>query len=446
MNDTIRFELAVYLLPDSPRKSELSRLDELSKLIKTRHGDLKIVNELPEKPDGMLVRLRFDGNAKKDYAPPSESTLRYSAKGLTPSQTKALPKSSEVLILEFAHPKSQVWVALKRANEAIEDVARQTDGVIWDEATRQVFSPEEWHKARLAPEEWADKIPTVTSQTVVHFYPNGEYPREISLGMEKVGLPNVVVQEVSQSTGATTLSLINLFCQTLAENEYLNTQGNVRLNIQHITNVKLRESQLKSVKSNGLGHACVALKVGRREEGDPPGRLVELSGERYTGPDSHAKQENMISSLYGWDDKAHMVKHTAELLEESQREKAKLPELRKAFNNGLAPGENILLKAPFQTPDGGREWMWVEVTKWENDKVKGLLENTPYKIPTLYAGQTVEISEKDVFDYIRHYADKHQEGNTTERILESMDQAAPSGRDTNVQPEDPDCGGGRAKN
>jgi len=142
----------------------------------------------------------------------------------------------------------------------------------------------------------------------------------------------------------------------------------------------------------------------------------------------------------------HMVKHTAELLEESRKEKAKLPELRKAFNNGLAPGENILLKAPFQTPDGGQEWMWVEVTKWENDKVKGLLENTPDKIPTLHAGQAVEINEKDVFDYIRHYADRHQEGNTTERILESMDQAATSGRDANVQPEDPDCGASPAKN
>jgi len=446
MNDTIRFELAVYLLPDSSRQSKLNGLNELSQLIKTRHGDLKIVNELPEKPDALLVRLRFDGNAKKDYAPPRESTLKYSARGLTPSQMKALPKSNEALILEFAHPKSQVWVALKSANEVIEDVARKTEGLIWDEATRQVFTPEEWHKARLAPEEWADRVPMVSSQTVIHFYPNGEYPREITLGMEKVGLPNVVVQEVPQSSGATTLSLINLYCQSLAENEYLNTKGNVRLDIQHILNIQFRESQLKSVKTNGLGHACAALKPGRREEGDPPGRLLEISGERYTGPDSYSRQENMISSLYGWDDKVHMVKHTAELLEESRKEKAKLPELRKAFNNGLAPGENILLKAPFQTPDGGQEWMWVEVTKWENDKVKGLLENTPDKIPTLHAGQAVEINEKDVFDYIRHYADRHQEGNTTERILESMDQAATSGRDANVQPEDPDCGASPAKN
>jgi len=64
------------------------------------------------------------------------------------------------------------------------------------------------------------------------------------------------------------------------------------------------------------------------------------------------------------------VRHNEELLAASARAKAKLPELQKAFTAGLQPGEFIDLKAPFPTPDGGTEWMWVEVTSWKDDKIK----------------------------------------------------------------------------
>lgn len=440
MQEYIQFEFAVYILPGNIRRSELQQLDNLSILIKTRYPKLNLVQELPEHPDEMFVRVRFDTNVRKDYPPPDGSMLEHSAFGLTPAQKKALQGSKDALILRFAHSKSQVWIALKTANELIEDVARQHGGVIWDQTTRQVFTPGEWHKTRLSPDTWVDRVPNIASQTVIHFYPNGEYAREITLGMEKFGLADVVVEELPQSSNGSVSSLINLYCQYLAENEFVNTEGDLKLDVQRIRNKQRRDAQLESIKPNGLGHACITLKLGYWEEGDPQNRLVELSGDRYSGHDSHAKQDNLISSLYGWDDKVHAVTHTAELLEESRKEKAELPELRKAFNAGLEPGEYIQLKAPFVIPDGGHEWMWVEVTQWNNGRIKGSLQNTPDRIPTLHSGQVVEINEDDVFDYIRYYADKHQEGNTTGRILEKMNQLDDSGHGANLQPEDPDCG------
>jgi uncharacterized protein YegJ (DUF2314 family) len=83
----------------------------------------------------------------------------------------------------------------------------------------------------------------------------------------------------------------------------------------------------------------------------------------------------------------------------------------------LAPGEFIQVKSPFDTPDGGREWMWVEVTSWTGDKIKGLLSNEPFNIPDLHAGQVVEVSEADVFDYIRRLPDGTQEGNETSKVM-----------------------------
>ena len=64
--------------------------------------------------------------------------------------------------------------------------------------------------------------------------------------------------------------------------------------------------------------------------------------------------------------------------------------------------------------------MWIEVTKWEGEKVKGLLKNEPFNIPKLHGGQIVEIDESKIFDYIRRLPDGTQTGNETGAILEKM--------------------------
>jgi uncharacterized protein YegJ (DUF2314 family) len=165
--------------------------------------------------------------------------------------------------------------------------------------------------------------------------------------------------------------------------------------------------------------------------------LIELSGELYSGPDPHARQDNMLSSLFGWGDLARNVEHTPEVLAERDRERAKLPALHKAFDSGLQPGEYIQVKAPFTIPEGGHEWMWVEITHWSRKTIVGILQNEPVEIRALHAGQIVQVQEDDVFDYIRSYPDKHTEGNTTGKILErleSMPRSAPA------HAEMPDCG------
>ena len=87
---------------------------------------------------------------------------------------------------------------------------------------------------------------------------------------------------------------------------------------------------------------------------------------------------------------------------------------------GLAPGEMLLVKAPFRTISGGNEWMWVEIVKWENRKITGILENDPEYIPTLKSWQKVEINQDDVFDYLLYHSDGTTEGNETGAIIEKM--------------------------
>lgn len=420
MADHIRFVYSVYLLPGHPQRDFKA---EVARLIGTRYKTLKLVDKLPDNPGQAMVRMYFISDVRKTYAPPTLEALKYRGNGLTKQQEQAVQKSSEAIMLEFAHPKSNVWTSLRTANALIEDVARSTGGgIILDEETRDLFPPDAWHKRRL--ESWPSnvEVPRVSQQFTIDDYVDGEYHREITLGMTKLGLPDLAIQELPEGSSGRAGNLINSVAQILAEGATVSKSGKLPVDLHSIGNADARDHMLKLLKPNALATACVFLKPAKKEEGDPDNRLMELSADLYSGPDPHAKLDNLLSSLFGFSDTSTKVQHTEELLAESNKEKAKLPELRKAFVAGLEPGESIELKAPFHTPEGGNEWMWVEVTRWRGKTITGTLDNDPAEIPDMKAGQVVEIWQDDVFDYIRRFPDGHIEGNTTGAILEKLEQ------------------------
>jgi uncharacterized protein YegJ (DUF2314 family) len=434
MMDSIHFTYSIYLLPGYKNGKQSITLSD--QLLRMRYKSLKLVRKIPEHAvQGSVISVHLENNVQKNYAPPDLESLKYRGQGLSPQQKSQLQKSREAIILQFAHPKEYVWDSLFAATKLAEDLARKTGGLIWDEETRQVFTPKAWHTLRLGA--WTGNTPELANQFTIDIYPSNEYMRAVTLGMAKFGLPDLVIQEFPRSSYKQAAHLINTFAQTMAEGAIVPGSGKFGLNIYRIRNDHLRDSELKSLQEHASGKACLLLKPGKQEEGDPENRLIELSGELYSGPDPHARQDNMLSSLFGWEDLARNVEHTPEVLAERDRERAKLPALHKAFDSGLQPGEYIQVKAPFTIPEGGHEWMWVEITHWSRKTIVGKLQNEPVEIRALHAGQIVQVQEDDVFDYIRSYPDKHTEGNTTGKILErleSMPRSAPA------HAEMPDCG------
>ena len=114
----------------------------------------------------------------------------------------------------------------------------------------------------------------------------------------------------------------------------------------------------------------------------------------------HARQENVISRAFGSQDSVVNIQHDEEIEEASRQALAKNCLRCAGVHRRVRPGELVLVKAPFTTPDEGREWMWVEVIKWQGNKITGTLQNEPFNIPDLKAGQMVNVSEADVFDYL----------------------------------------------
>jgi hypothetical protein len=416
MAESIRFGYALYMLPVHTKDPAVILHDVLAR----KYPSLKLVSEIPTQPDQMVVSAHIQNNVQKEFAPPKLGLLKFKGHGLSPQQEQELQKSKEAFVFEFAHPKENVWTGLRVANELVEDIARNTGGLVWDEDTREVFSPNAWHERRLA--SWPEGTPDISSQTVVEVYKNNDFNRAITLGMAKAGLPDVIVDNFSSFSDNQVVDLINIFSQSIAEGAHYDVPGKFSLSLQAIKNFQARDTQMKSLKTNSTGMAYLSLKPGVWEEGDPHNQLVQLMADRYSGNDAHAKQERLLHCFFGGEEHLAHVQHNEELLEASRKAQAKLPALHQAFNAGLQPGESILLKSPFQTPSGGNEWMWVEVVNWKGNDIEGLLRNEPSEIPTLHDGQIVHVREGDVFDYIRRYPDERMEGNTTGVIIEKMSQ------------------------
>jgi hypothetical protein len=392
MDDKITFEFAIYYLP-TPAKEPLGELDAL---LKDRFKGFQKVEKIAPPKTGRAIAARVLTNVKEAYAPPSLDVLQRFGRGVSRQQAEAVQGSRSVLVLDFAHSREHVWDGMRSALELASALARSTGGLLWDEETRELFSPDEWDKRRIA--EWTDKVPDISKHTVIHAYNTGEYVRAITLGMAKFGLPEIVIDNFSWSLNRNMGHVVNLFAQSLAEGATIKKDGEFDLDIKAIQNYKVRESQIKSLKANATSVALLSLKPGRWEEGDPKNRLIEITFDRCAGPDAHSRQEKMLCALFGWEDSVSPVRHDdKELLEASRRARAKLPALRKAFNSGLAPGEFIQVKATFHAPDGENEWMWVEITSWKGNKIRGLLRNEPYKIPKLHGGQAVDVLEEDSF-------------------------------------------------
>jgi uncharacterized protein YegJ (DUF2314 family) len=409
----IRFVLAIYFL-EAPAADPMAVVRHH---LATMPQAPRLVDTLPKRPATAFLSVDDLRTARQDYPPPSSESLKYHGRGLSAAQVDALQRSERALVFVFAHPSAgDVLPAYRRAITLVAQVARDTGGVLWDEETREVFSLESWQRRRL--DSWSDGLPDVSRQIVIHAY-EGDHrlARAITLGMAKFARPDVVVERFSWSEKESVSDLVNAMSQVLVEGSTPRLPGVHRLDLRTLRQPRVRQAQVDGLLPNARGVAELTLVRGTREDGDPDNPLLEIRFDRHPGPDAHARRNAALGLLFGTRDTLSYVRHDDAVRQASEAARARLPALREAFNKGLRPGEHMMVKAPFKTPEGGNEWMWVEVTAWDGSRIRGLLNNQPANVPGLHAGQMVEVSMEQVFDYLKRDGEGREEGNETGRLL-----------------------------
>lgn len=345
------------------------------------------------------------------------AVMEYVGQNLTLNELDLLPAVRRGISVAFFGESANTLTKQHRIPQLLYRLTHGKGVVVWDGSTGECFNPTSWKEKRIDNFDsvgYAD----VTSQITIHTYPEeNALCRAVTMGLNKFSLPEISVTGFSCNDQMAFGYLVNAVAQSLFEYPFLNRDTTLILRLADIRNEAVRRQLQRIVPGEARGAATVFLHFVEPQEGDNP--VAQLAIEFKDAADSSLREAQyaLISSLFGMEAAVSRVEHTAAALAASERAKQKLPGLRDLFNSHKNEGYTIFVKAPFAYDDINNEWMWVEVTKWEDTDITGILQNDPSMVADLKAGAQVRIKQGDVFDYLLTKPDGTSEGNETETIL-----------------------------
>jgi uncharacterized protein YegJ (DUF2314 family) len=407
-------EFAVYLLEKSP--------GDLAGLVRERARSAipyaTLVSDPSIEPTSPAILIREPSIA--EYAPPDLEGLQYFGIGISPEQGAALQRSPGVIALSFAAGGDDRDRLHRDGLKLVHALASELGGLPWDEDTRQIYSREAWKERRL---DTLGEVLDLRYHVTLHAYRDGDLIRIVTLGMRKFALPDVVANDVPAHLSEAMGNLINLVCQTLQESSRISAESSLTVDIAKLASASMREAQQASTQEGGTGRATVSLQIAEPEEGDADNRLIEL---RFTdtGTTAQIRQAELLGQLYGSADAILAAdSDDPELERASERARAAFFKLKDRIQLGRKEREHFQVKAPFDVPGGGVEYMWVEVLRWEGDTLVGILQSDPRYIPDLKSGAEVAVEVDSIFDYIHRLPSGEVIGNETTAIIERQQPA-----------------------
>ncbi len=409
------YQVAVYY-PERPKTDPLAWLQ---KELSAKYPDYLIRQKVGEGQVLVIADLLKD--VAEDY-PVLTPMLNYSA--VTEKEAKLIAGSQEVFVMTFGMVEPDMAKRVQRISEInrlASDLATNTGGYLWDEETRDFFSTKTWNEQRLF--QPSKLPPNVVPQIETHGYRNPDLIRIITLGMKKFGLPDISLENIPVNSSRAAEKLVFLAAQKLFESPQLMREGRLNLRADEIKSAELVNSF--SFYDNAKKETDLWLWQVGPDEGDPENRIIRLTASPQFGNGEIEALEAALTNLFGSEGRVSYIQHNQELEAASKAAQAKLPALRTRFQAKLKPNESLLVKAPFKVhgPDGGREWMWVEVLEWDGEEINGILLNDPRAIPNLKAGANVQVRMQDIFDYLLKLSDGKTEGDETSKIIEKMQSA-----------------------
>ena len=398
---------AIYHFPNGPK----ARVDPLTALRSIQEARrFQIVTTAPTTPnDEPTIVVRSP--SIKDAPPPALSTLKYIAVGLDPAQQDDFLASTQVTTLVFHAIGPGVDAVHSDALRIVGDLAAQIGGLPVDTASRQVFSMHEWQKRADAFEHG---VPIVKKHIRIAMHEEadreGGHIRIVTLGMEKIGLPDVVVNDVARDDAEPMATLITLVCQFLSEWGALKQDGQIDLALRGLRTMSARTGF--HVEDGAKQRVILHLAMGDPHDGDNANRLIEIV---FPGPADalQERQKRALSDLFGAHDAIADISYDAELFAASARAHAALMAMKPVWSTRIPELEQLMVKAPFETASGVNEWMWIDLARWQGTTIHGTLQNEPDDVPGLHAGARVAVEESAVLDYILTKGDGSREGNET---------------------------------
>lgn len=235
--------------------------------------------------------------ALASFAPPTEAALAKSGRGLDEAQIRSAAASKGVLSLVWRLDTDPKFERLQKAYELAADLARLHEGFVWDETSNEMFSADSWKKLRL--DTWSEGFPDARRQFKVDYYQDGNRHRAISFGLVKLGVPDLVLEDLPVAAAKPAVVVMNACAQLLAEGRVPDAEGVFDVDFHAIRNVGAREAALRGAPAGAKLRAHVKLVPAQAQKGDPENRLLELRCEGYPGATEPERLTAMVDAVYG---------------------------------------------------------------------------------------------------------------------------------------------------
>ena len=294
------YQYALYLLPSA----EGAPTKTLNDLVADQFSGFTIVDDIDGPLTAPVLIPTLVNDVGNRYTPPDLQYIGYFGHGMTREQALAVQDSEQALVIDIGYPARLTETAFPQAMALMAAIAAQHDSLIWDEASREVFTPEAWREERI--ETWNDGIPDARDHIAIHAYKNGEYVRAITLGMEKFGLPDFVVNDFPWSSERSMASLINLVTQTLLEGGDFNDDFSLDIDVSTLKHDRVREELLASLLENADPSLNLQLAPEEPEEGDPNNFILAIQFDTAAGSTLQEKQEALLDGLFGSEDSVNV--------------------------------------------------------------------------------------------------------------------------------------------
>ena len=364
---------------------------------------MSLVSAVPKALTGPVVLM--ESLDRQGFQPPAPATLRRQGRGLSEADIVHITNTDHALAMVFVTPSPDQLQTVTQASALAVELALQTGAYIQDDDTLEVFSVDAWQATRR--DGWVPTRPDAAVQLALLATADGDALRAGSRGMARFGRPDVVVEGFAPPHFDGVDGLIQLTAQHLMESPTLPTEPTLTLDIRALQSAAVQQRLAALMVPGAQGQATVRLSWPPRLETDPENALMGVH------PPEGQDWDAVLTAVFGT---PHPGGDPVQQAHEAAVEQLLGPE-KALFMAGLPDGESLMVKGPFDAPDGSIEWMWVVVQSWDNGVMSGMLDNAPANIPTLKAGDPVTVTEADAFDFLHVFPDGRTVGNTTGAVL-----------------------------
>jgi uncharacterized protein YegJ (DUF2314 family) len=379
-------DLALYL--PAPSSSDLVK--QVTDGVRTSFPgiDLHAAPPMGSKPPTALV---FAPTIAQ-FPPPAPDLLAHFTRGLTAAQAGDVSAAKGVVVFSAMLDDDPTFARMRAGEQLFADVATAQKGFVWDQDTREMFSPEAWKKLRL--DGWEGNVPFARHHIAIHQYEfTHNHFRAITLGMVKFGLPDLAVDDIAPAQTVAFDWVLGAVAQALVEGVSPDKKGEMVVDLDGLRNFGARQYFLDQAAASA-DKKVTALKT--------------------------------IAGITPADKLHPAIGRDEELEGVMQRVQTRLPVVADAFQKGLPAGERIEVKAPFDSDDGLVEWIWVDVTDWKAGVLHGTAHGEPRAVKAIHKGQPLELQQAQIADYVWFAAGgARKEGGEAADILKGRHVEAP---------------------